>query len=141
MPRRRIAGIEGSGHAVGLLALLGLAAYGALVASQSIEVVHLYPTAAQRTFGLVGWLLWIGSYVWSIVSVLRGRRHTRATQAVAVGGLVWSMVLMVVMGAEFAGPPALSFATMLLCLSGRVRGIGTVLSLLAYFGQIGRAHV
>ncbi len=132
--RRRIRVAPEGGHLVGIFALVCLAAYGALVASQSIEVVQLYPTVALREFGLVGWLVWAASYVWSIVRVLRGRRHVRSTQVVAVVGLVWSMVLFVVMGAPFAAPPALSFSVMLLCLSGTVRGVGSIVLLLVYFG-------
>jgi two-component system sensor histidine kinase DesK len=127
-------GPEGAGHLVGILALVCLAAYGVLVASQSIQVVPLYPSTALREFGLIGWLLWVGSYVWSVVQVLRGRRHVRSTQIVVIAGLVWSVVLMVVMGAPFAAPPALSFSVMLLCLSGQVREIGGIVLLLVYFG-------
>jgi two-component system sensor histidine kinase DesK len=127
-------GPAGSGHLVGILALVCIAAYCVLIASQSIEVVHLYPTMAQRDFGLIGWLAWGGTYVWSIIQVLRGHRHELVTQIIAVGGLVWSVVLMIVMGAPFAALPGLSFAAMLLCLTGRARGVGTGVSLLVYFG-------
>jgi len=127
-------GPEGSGHLVGILALVCIAAYGALVAISPLQLVSYYPTAVLRNFGLVGWWLWIGSYLWCIVQVLRGRRHTRSTQIVAVAGLVWSMVLFVVMGAPFAAPPSLSFSVMLLCLSGTVRGIGSIVLLLVYLG-------
>jgi two-component system sensor histidine kinase DesK len=58
----------------------------------------------------------------------------RVTQIVSVAGLAWSLVMMVVMGGPFAAPPGLSFAVMLLCLSGRVRGIATAVVLLAYLG-------
>jgi two-component system sensor histidine kinase DesK len=133
--RRRIrVGPEGSGHLVGILALVCIAAYGALVAISPLQLVSLYPTAALRDFGLVGWWLWAGSYVWSIVQVLRRRRHVRSTQIVVVTGLVWSMLLFVVMGPPFAAPPALSFSVMLLCLSGTVRGIGSIVLLLVYLG-------
>ncbi len=131
--RRRIGvGPEGSGHLVGILALIGLAAYGALVADQSIEVLHFYPTAALRDFGLIGWLLWVGSFVWSMAWVLRGRRHARVTQAVSIAGLAWTLVLMIVLGGPFSAPPALSFAVMLLCLTGRARGIITAVTLLVF---------
>jgi two-component system sensor histidine kinase DesK len=133
--RRRIrVGPEGSGHLVGILALVCIAAYGVLVAIQSIQVVPLYPTSALRDFGQIGWWLWLASYVWSIAQVLRGHRHVRSTQIVAIAGLVWSVVLFVVMGAPFAGPPALSFSVWLLCLSGTVRGAGAIVLLLVYFG-------
>ena len=133
--RRRIGvGPEGSGHLVGILALICTAAYGVLIVSQSIEVVHLYPNAAQRAFGFSGWVLWAGGYLWAIVSVLRGRRHVRSTQVIAVAGLVWSIVLMIVMGGAFAALPDLSFAVMALCLSGRVRGYATAVTLAVYLG-------
>jgi len=132
--RRRIrVGPEGSGHLVGVGALLCLAAYGVLIANASFEVLPLYPTPL-RTFGLIGWLLWLGSYVWSMACVLRGRRHVRSTQIVALAGLVWTLVLFVVMGPPFAAPPDLSFAVMLLCLSGRARGIITVTAVLVICG-------
>jgi two-component system sensor histidine kinase DesK len=127
-------GPEGSGHLVGILALLCIAAYGVLVAISPLQVVSLYPTRTLRDFGLVGWWLWAGSYLWSIVQVLRRRRHIRSTQIVAVSGLAWSMLLFVVMGPPFAAPPALSFSVMLLCLSGTVRGIGAIVLLLVYCG-------
>lgn len=127
-------GPEGTGHLVGIFALIGIAAYGVLVASQSIEVVHLYPDAMLRDFGLIGWLLWAASYAWSVVEVLRGRRHVRSTQIIAVAGLTWAVVLLVVMGGPFAALPQLSFSVMLLCLSGRVRAIGSVIVLLVCFG-------
>src|SRR5258708_6601099 len=96
--RRRIrVGPEGSGHLVGILALVCIAAYGALVAISPLQLVSLYPTAVLRDFGFIGWWLWIGTYLWCIVQVLRGRRHAMSTQLVAVAGLVWSMVLFVVM--------------------------------------------
>ncbi|HEX4722397.1 MAG TPA: sensor histidine kinase [Pseudonocardiaceae bacterium] len=133
--RRRIGvGPEGAGHLVGILALICTAAYGVLIVSQSIEAVHLYPNAAQRAFGFVGWVLWGGSYLWAIVSVLRGRRHVRSTQVVAVAGMVWSIVLMIVMGGPFAALPDLSFAVMALSLSGRVRGFATAVTVAVYLG-------
>lgn len=136
--RRRIrVGPEGSGHLVGVLALLCLFAYGVLIANASFEVLPDYPTGL-RTFGLIGWLLWVGSYVWSMSCVLRGRRHIRSTQVVALAGLVWAVVLFVVMGPPFAAPPDLSIAVMLLCLSGRARGVLTVLFGLVICGLTAR---
>lgn len=133
--RRRIrVGPEGSGHLVGVGALLCLAAYAVVIVNISFEFVPQYPTEALRTFGLVGWLLWAGSYVWSMACVLRGRRHVRSTQIVAIAGMVWSVVLFVVMGPPFAALPDLSFAVMLLCLSGRARGILTLVVVLVICG-------
>ena len=129
--RRRIGG---SGHLVGVLALLFLAVYGVVIVNISFESVHLYPTATLRTFGLIGWLLWAGSYVWSMACVLRGRRHVRSTQIAALAGMVWSVVLFVVMGPPFAALPDLSFAVMLLCVSGRARGILTLVVVLVILG-------
>jgi two-component system sensor histidine kinase DesK len=68
-----------------------------------------------------------------MVQVLRGRRHFRSTQIVAIAGLVWSVVLLVVMGGPFAAPPGLSVSVMLLCLSGRARAIGAATLLVVYF--------
>lgn len=127
-------GVQSAGHVVGLLALLGLAAYGLLVASVSIRLVPDYPHLWQQVFGGVGWLLWFASYVWSVVRALRGRRRQRTTQVVAIAGLVWSLVLFAVLGEFFAAPPALSFSVMLLCLAGRARGIATAVLLIVYFG-------
>lgn len=128
------AGMESAGHMAGVLALLGLAAYGVLVSSVSLRTVPMYPQASMRVFATVGWLLWIGTYVWSVVSVLRGHRRARSTQIVAIAGLVWSIVLYGVIGQGFAAPPALSFSVMLLCLSGKARGAATIVLLVIYFG-------
>jgi two-component system sensor histidine kinase DesK len=128
------AGVESAGHLAGVLALLGLAAYGVLVSSVSLRSVPTYPHASMRVFATVGWLLWIGTYVWSVVSVLRGHRRARSTQIVAIAGLVWSIVLFALIGQGFAAPPALSFSVMLLCLSGKARGAATIVLLVVYFG-------
>lgn len=130
---RRKPGAESSGHVVATLALIGLAAYGLLVASVSVRTIPLYPSVEVRCCAVAGWLLWVVSYVWSVVSVLRGRRRQSATQIVAISGLVLSVVLFATIGPYFAAPPALSFSVMLLCLSGRVRGAATVALLAIYF--------
>lgn len=127
-------GFESAGHVVGVLALLGLAAYGLLVASVSISMVPHYPHLSSRVFGLIGWLLWFGSYVWSVVRVLRGRRRLRTTQVVAVVALGWAVLLYAVMGEWFAALPSLSISIMLLCLSGRARGTATIALLVVYCG-------
>ncbi|HEY3753301.1 MAG TPA: sensor histidine kinase [Pseudonocardiaceae bacterium] len=127
-------GAEGTGHLVGVLALVGLAAYGLLIASVSLRSGLSYTGMATQVFALVGWVLWFGSYVWSVISVLRGRRRQRTTKIVAISGLVWSVVLFTVLGMAFAAPPALSFSVMLLCLTGRVRGAITIALLIIYFG-------
>lgn len=126
--RRILVGPERSGHLVGILALIGLAAYFGLIANTSFETLHLYPLG-YRVFGMIGWLLWVGSYLWSMVCVLRGQRHTRSTQGLAIGGLAWAFVLEIVMGPPFSAPPSVSVAVMLLCLSGTVRGIAGMLTL------------
>lgn len=133
LPRRNRLGVEGTGHLVGVLALLGLTAYCLLVASVPIRLVPHLP-ASLRTFAVVGWALWLGAYLWSVVRVLRGRRRLRSTRIVAIGGLAWSVLLFAVIGPAFAAPPALSFSVMLLCLAGRTRGILTIALLLGYFG-------
>lgn len=134
LPTRTRLGVEGTGHLVGVLALLGLAAYCLLVASVPIRLVPHLPGPQLRWFAVVGWVLWLGAYLWSVLRVLRGRRGRRATQIVAISGLVWSVLLFAVIGATFAAPPALSFSVMLLCLAGRTRGILTIGLLLGYFG-------
>lgn len=127
-------GFQSAGHVVGVLALIGLASYGLLVASVSLRTVPVYPHLWQRVFGGVGWGLWFGTYVWSVVRVLRGHRRKRATQVVVIAGLVWSVALFGVLGMWFAGPPALSFSVMLLCLAGRARAVATVALLVVYYG-------
>jgi two-component system sensor histidine kinase DesK len=126
--------VESAGHLAGVLALLGMASYGLLVASVPVRTVPMYPSLAIRVFAAVGWLIWVVSYVWSVVSVLRGRRRRRTTQIVAIGGLVWSVVLFAVIGQGFSAPPALSFSVMLLCLSGRVRDVATGVLIVVYYG-------
>jgi two-component system sensor histidine kinase DesK len=96
--------------------------------------VPYYPHLWLRVFGGAGWGLWFGTYVWSVVRVLRGRRHRRSTQAVVIAGLGWSLALFGFMGLWFSGPPALSFSVMLLCLAGRARGVATVALLAVYLG-------
>ena len=127
-------GFQSAGHVVGVLALLGLASYGLLVASVSLRTVPYYPHLWLRVFGGVGWGVWFGTYLWSVVRVLRGRRRRRATQGVAIAGLVWALALFGVMGMWFSGPPALSLSVMLLCLAGRARGVATVAMLVVYYG-------
>jgi two-component system sensor histidine kinase DesK len=127
-------GVQSAGHLAGVLALFGMAAYGLLVASVPLRTVPTYHSSALRVFALVGWLIWVTSYVWSVVSVLRGKRRGRTTQIIAIGGLVWSVVLFTVIGQGFSAPPALSFSVMLLCLSGRVRGVATGVLIVVYFG-------
>src|ERR1700759_4139855 len=80
-------GTEGTGHLVGVLALIGLAAYGLLIASVSLRVSLSYQGVAMQAFALVGWVLWFGSYVWSVVRVLRGKRRQRVTKIVVISGL------------------------------------------------------
>jgi two-component system sensor histidine kinase DesK len=127
-------GAGGTGHVAGVLALLGLTAYGLLVASVSLRTLDAPPPGAVlRLVGVVAWVLWFAAYVWSVVRVLRRRRHHRLTQGVAITGLVWALALFEVYGENFAAPAALSFSVMLLCLSGRVRGVITVVALVAYF--------
>jgi two-component system sensor histidine kinase DesK len=124
----------GTGHVVSVLALVGMAAYGILVASVSVRTLATPPPGAVlRLVGLAAWIIWCAAYVWSVVRTLRRRRHLRLTQGVAITGLVWSLALFEVYGQNFAAPASLSFSVMLLCLSGRVRGILTVVSLVAYF--------
>lgn len=125
-------GVDGPGHVVGTLALIGLAAYFLLVASVSIRSAKAYPQLWLEVFAAAGWLLWFGCYVWSVVRVARGRRRHRTTQVVVISGLVWSVVLFAVLGPTFAAPPALSFSVMLLCLAGRARGAVTLALLAAY---------
>ena len=127
-------GFHSAGHVVGVLALLGQAAYGLLVASASLRATPHYPQAWQQVVGVAGWLLGFGLYVWSMARVLRGHRRQRFTRIVSIAGLVWSIVLYAVLGVWFAAPPSLSFAVMLLCLAGRVRGVATVALLAVYFG-------
>jgi two-component system, NarL family, sensor histidine kinase DesK len=126
-------GVESAGHAAGAIALVGMAAYALLVASVSVRTVPMYSSPAIRVFALVGWLIWMATYVWSVVRALRGKRRNRTTQIVAISGLVWSGVLFAVIGQGFSAPPALSFSVMLLCLSGRVRGVATGVLLVAYY--------
>ncbi len=133
-------GVQSAGHVVGVLALLGQAAYGLLVASVSIRVVPGYPRLWQQVFGATGWLVWFGLYVWSVVRVLRGHRRRRSTRVVSIVGLVWSIVLYGVMGMWFAAPPSLSFSVLLLCLAGRVRGVVAAALLLVYFGLTTRDY-
>jgi two-component system, NarL family, sensor histidine kinase DesK len=130
--RLRLGG-EGTGHLVGLLALIGLAAYGLLIASVPLRVALSSTGMATQVFSLVGWVLWFATYIWSVVRVLRGKRRQRTTKIVAISGLVWSVVLFTVLGMGFAAPPALSFSVMLLCLTGRARGTITVALLIIYF--------
>ena len=127
-------GFQSAGHVVGVLALVGLASYGLLVASVSLRTVPYYPHLWLRVVGGVGWGVWFGTYLWSVVRVLRGRRRRRATQGVAIAGLVWALALFGVMGMWFAGPPALSLSVMLLCLAGRARGVATGAMLFVYYG-------
>jgi two-component system sensor histidine kinase DesK len=127
-------GAEGTGHLVSVLALIGMAAYGLLIASVPLRAGLTYTGVATQSFALVGWVLWVGSYVWSVIRVLRGKRRQRTTKIVAISGLVWSVVLFAVLGIGFAAPPALSFSVMLLCLIGRARGAITIALLIIYFG-------
>ncbi|HEX5403194.1 MAG TPA: sensor histidine kinase [Pseudonocardiaceae bacterium] len=127
-------GSEGTGHLAGLLALIGLAAYGLLIASVPFRASFSYTGVATQVFALVGWALWFASYIWSVVSVLRGKRRQRGTKIVTIVGLIWSVVLFMVLGMGFAAPPALSFSVMLLCLTGRARGAVTIALLIVYFG-------
>ncbi|HEX5116221.1 MAG TPA: sensor histidine kinase [Pseudonocardiaceae bacterium] len=137
--RRRIPawirlGVDGTGHVVGTLALIGLAVYFLLVVSVPVRSIPTYPHAWLVVFATVGWVLWFGCYVWSVIRVLRGRRRQRTTQVVAIGGVAWSVALFAVLGPTFAALPALSFSVMLLCLAGRARGALTVVLLAAYVG-------
>lgn len=127
-------GFESAGYVVGVLALLGLAVYGLLVASESISMVQQYPQLSSRVLGLTGWLLWFGSYVWSVARVLRGKRRRRTTQVVAVVALTWSVALYALMGQSFAALPALSFSIMLLCLAAGARGLVAGAVLGVYYG-------
>jgi two-component system sensor histidine kinase DesK len=130
----RTAAAHGAGHVVSVLALLGLAAYGLLIASVSLRAVPHYPNAALQVYALIGWLLWVGSYAWSVVWILRGHRRKRITQIVSIAGLAWSVLLFGTLGTSFAAPPSVSISVMLLCLSGRVRGAITIAMLVVYFG-------
>ena len=125
-------GADGTGHVVGTVALVGLAGYFLLVASGPIRALPAFPRL--EAFAAAGWALWFGSYVWSAVRVLRGRRRHRTTQLVVVGGLAWSVALFAVLGQAFAALPALSFSVMLLCLAGRARAAVAVALLVAYVG-------
>lgn len=126
-------GAGGTGHVVGVLALIGLTAYGLLVASVSLRTLTTPPPGAvMRLVGLVAWVIWFAAYVWSVVRVLRGKRHLRLTQAVTIAGLVWALGLFAAFGENWAAPAALSLSVMLLCLSGRVRGLLTLASLAVY---------
>lgn len=127
-------GVDGTGHVVGTLALIGLTVYFLLVASVSVRSVPTYPRLSLEVLATVGWLLWFACFVWSMVRVLRGRRRQRSTQIVVIGGLVWSVSLFAVLGQNFAAPPALSFSVMPLCLGGRARGALTVALLAGYIG-------
>jgi two-component system sensor histidine kinase DesK len=133
-PARIRLGVDGAGHVVGTLALVGLAGYFLLVASVPLRTVPTYPHLRLQVFATAGWVLWFCCYTWSVVRVLRGRRRQRTTQVVVIGGLAWSVVLFAVLGETFAAPPALSFSVMLLCLAGRARGAVAVAALAAYVG-------
>lgn len=130
-------GAEGSGHIVVALALIGMSGYALLAASVSLRSIPLYPGVEVRCCAAVGWLLWFGSYAWSVVAVLRGYRRQRITQIICVSGLVLSVVLFALLGPPFAAPASLSFSVMLLCLSGRVRGLSTIALLAVYFTLTG----
>jgi two-component system, NarL family, sensor histidine kinase DesK len=131
--RRNSSGADGPGHVAAILCLIGLAGYAVVVASVSVGTVPDYKNVALRTFALVGWLIWAGSYVWSVVWVLRGRRHDRSIQIVSIVAQFWSVLLFLVLGQNYAAPAAMSFSVMVLCLSGRARGIATTALLLVYF--------
>lgn len=130
-------GAESSGHIVVLFALIGLISYAILVASVSLRALSAFPNVAVRCCALVGWLLWVGSYAWSVVAVLRRRRRRPLTQIVVISGLALSVSLFLVFGPEFAALASLSFSVMLLCLSGRARGLATIALLVGYFTLTG----
>jgi two-component system sensor histidine kinase DesK len=126
-------GAGGTGHVVGLLALLGLAAYMVLISTYPVNSIFEAQDGLSRWLRGAAFLAWIGAYVFCAVSVLRGHRRRRLIQAVAIGGLAWALLLFLMLGMNWAAPPALSFSVMLLCLSGRVRGFLTVACLAIYF--------
>jgi two-component system sensor histidine kinase DesK len=133
-------GAERSGHLVVILALIGLAAYGLFVAGTPLRYASNFPQLAIRLAASGGWLVWATGYAWSLTSLLRGRRRHRSTQAVAIASLAVSMLLFAELGPTFAAPPALTFSVMLLCLSGRVRGVVAVALLACYFTLTVLAH-
>lgn len=125
-------GAGGTGHVVGVLALIGLAAYMALISTYPVRTLFEVD-GLERVLRTSAFAIWLGSYIFCAVNVLRGRRRSRPIQAIAVGGLAWSLLLFWLLGMNWAAPPALSFSVMLLCLSGKARGAITVGCLAAYF--------
>lgn len=125
-------GAGGTGHVVGILALLGLAAYMALIATYPLRSLRDLPSLAERLADLVAFGLWLGAYIFATITVLRGRRHDPIMPWLSVGALAVALLGFFAYGADWAAPPALSFSVVLLCLSGRARGITTVLALGAY---------
>jgi two-component system sensor histidine kinase DesK len=125
-------GAGGTGHVVGILALIGLAAYMALIAVQPLHSLPDAKNTAERWFMVAGFLVWLGSYIFCAVNVLYGRRRDPRIQRIAVGALAWALLLFWLLGIDWAAPPALSFSVMLLCLSGRARGFVTLALLAGY---------
>jgi two-component system sensor histidine kinase DesK len=117
---------------VGILALLGLAAYMALIATYPLRSLSTVSGTAQRLGDLVAFAIWLGAYIFCTITVLRGRRHEPPMRWLSIGAVAVALLGFFGFGADWAAPPALSFAVLLLCLSGRVRGITTVVALGAY---------
>ncbi|SDX65525.1 two-component system, NarL family, sensor histidine kinase DesK [Amycolatopsis xylanica] len=118
-------GAGGTGHVVGVLALLGLATYMFLIATFPLSLIA-ETQGLRQVFAIIGFVLWIGTYIYCTIAILRGNRRKRTIQVLALSGLGWSLLLFGVFGMNWAAPPALSFSIMLLCLSGKARGFATL---------------
>lgn len=125
-------GAGGTGHVVGILALLGLAAYMALIATYPLRSLAGMSGIAERVADLIAFALWLGAYIFCTITVLRGRRHEAPMRWLSIAALAVALAGFFAFGADWAAPPALSFSVVLLCLSGRVRGITTVIALGGY---------
>ncbi|HEX3783432.1 MAG TPA: sensor histidine kinase [Pseudonocardiaceae bacterium] len=125
-------GAGGTGYVVGILALLGLASYMVLIASYPLRASLVGSNPTEQVGSLIAFVLWIGSYIFCTVNVLRGRRHERRMQVLSIAALGLALLGFIVLGQDWASPAALSFSVMLLCLSGRARGIATVVLLGGY---------